>query len=122
MPLVVVSRNPQILSDDQARRLGPDLQKIVAEALDGNDEEGSRLKPEEIEVRFRDNGPLDVNSSPFAVEVFANEYPSRKEDLEARVGQIARELRVHPAVPPSVIDDKGGFVWVMLAPAGFELL
>ena len=122
MPLVIVTRDPNTMNDAQALKLGPDLATIVAEALNAPNDEGGALTAKDIEVRFRDIGPLDLNASPLEIEVFANDYPSRKANLEDRVDRICRELRIHPSVPTCAIDDKGGFVWVFLGAAAFGLL
>ena len=119
MPKVIVTRDPSVMDDDAARLLGADLPRIVAEAL--GCEEGP-LIPTDVWVTFRDVGPLDVNAPPFAVEVIANEFPARRANLDRRADLIASELREHPAIPAFVIDGKGGFVWVRIMLAEFELL
>jgi hypothetical protein len=110
------------MTDQECRALGEHLQQVIAQALDAPDDEGGRLTPEEIEVRFQIVSPRTINPSPFALEILANDYPSRKANLDYRVSRIARELRAFPTIPQSVIDDKGGFVWVLLGAGGFEKL
>lgn len=122
MPLVIVTAKPHLLGDEKCKGLGEFLQNVIAEALSAPEDPGGELRPSEIEVRFQEVSPRTVNPSPFAVEVFANDYPSRKANLDARVGKIARELRVSQWISQSVIDGKGGFVWVFLGAAGFEEL
>ena len=122
MPLVFVTTTPGLMTDLECRALGEHLQQVVAQALNAPEDEDGKLTPKEIEVRFQLVSPRTVNPSPFAVEIFANDYPSRKANLDYRVGRIARELRVFPMIPQSVIDGKGGFVWVLLGAGGFEKL
>jgi hypothetical protein len=122
MPLVVVTRDPKVLGDEQALRLGKLLQDVVADFLNAPADLGGELGPDEIEVRFRDIGPLDINASPLGIEIFAGDFPTRRINLEERVDRICRDLRTHPDVPDSVIDDKGGFVWVFLGQTAFEKL
>lgn len=122
MPLVVLTRDPKQVSDEAIRALLPALQRYVAEALNTPNDEAGHLTVGEVEVRVREPGLLDLNASPFGVEVFANHVPARAENIGVRTNQIARELRGNPHVPLDVIDDKGGFVWVILGVAGFEKL
>ncbi|MEK7109038.1 MAG: hypothetical protein AAB919_01210 [Patescibacteria group bacterium] len=117
MPRVTVKSN--ILGHNEKTALGPVIQKIVAEALDGDDDE-SRLLPSNIEVEFKEIGPYDLNFPPVSVVVLANDYPCRRSDLQARTTQIAKALREHEAFPDEALQTTEGFVWVLLCPAGFE--
>jgi len=126
MPLAIVTRDPALISDKVARRLGPIIQTAVADALDVVDDQNARLNPNEVEVRFRDIGPLDVNASPFSVDVFANDYPGRRKNLQQRTEMIAQALKVDAelfegSLPLSVFGNTC-FVWIILGPAGFVLL
>jgi len=117
MPLVTVRSN--ILGHVEKTALGPVIQKIVALALDG-DEFESWLGPTDIEVEFKEIGPYDVSFPPVSLLVLANDYPSRKANLQERASQIARALREHEAFPDDALQTTDGFVWVLLCPAGFE--
>ncbi len=122
MPLVEVTRNPKFLDDEQARDFGPRLQRIVALRLTCGDP-GGVLDEKEIEVRFRDPGPLDVNVSDLQVEIFANHFPSREANIDERTAQIAKDLHNHTNLP-HVLFRKGNenFVWVFLGRASFKKL
>lgn len=127
MPLTVVTARPGLLSEKAWDSISAYLQILIARSLNAPDDEGGKLTPDDIEIRYREIGPRDRNAAPFMVEVYANEFPSRKENLTERTLLIAAGIRTHPDVPSEVIGkDKPayerGFVWVQLAPAGFEML
>lgn len=121
MPLVIVTRNPELLSDREAVEIGPLLQQIVAAAL--TCEEG-KLTQDDIEVRFREAGPLDVGVKKLQIEVIANDYLSRRINLQQRTEQIGHQLQVHGNLSRWLFGgkDTGNFVWVRLTPAGFAFL
>jgi hypothetical protein len=119
MPLVVVTAHAEHLDDFTCRSLGKRLQEIVSEAMSTSD--GGAL-PDEIEVRFKNVDPRTIGGSPFSVLVVEHDHPERRENIERRAQIIARELRVCSEVPTSVIDDRGGHVWILLAHGSFEAL
>lgn len=122
MPLVIVTTTPGLISPEQEKELGIHLTKVIASALHAPNDEGGELSPDEVEVRFENVSPRTINPSPFSIEVYAFDYPSRKENLGYRVSRITRELRGHVAVPDSVIDGKGGFVEIVLGAGVWEKL
>lgn len=123
MPLVIVTRKKEKVSDKDVERLGPILQSVVAEALTCDEEDG-RLTEKEIEVRFREPSSFDRNVSDLSVEVFANDFPSRRANLQRRTEQISNQLRIRGRLDPTLCTGAyaGNFVWVLLAPAGFAFL
>ncbi|HEV8677305.1 MAG TPA: hypothetical protein VN701_00510 [Candidatus Paceibacterota bacterium] len=127
MPLVVVNRNPEVLTDNMAKELGPLLQRIVATALHVEGNKKGHLKPKDIEVRFQNIGPLDVNSSDLAIEIFANDVKGRRKDIQTRTVSIWGTLREYAIrrpgeYMPEHVVGHDNFVWILLAPAGFKKL
>lgn len=59
------------------------LQSIVALALNCSDKDGA-LTADMVEVRVTEVGPYDVNAVDVAVLVVANDFPSRKANIEER--------------------------------------
>ena len=120
MPLVVVTRNPQFVRDEALRALAHLLQVAVSTHLHVK-EEGGDLTPEEVEVRFRESGPHDVNSLDFQVEVIANWFASRFARIDERAVLIANQIMDSDILPEHLFNSKRAFVWIILADAGFHL-
>lgn len=124
MPLVNVTYNPNAILEQHLKPLGNCLRLKVAWALTCEDEGGS-LTPDDIEVRFHAVGPHDINASDLMIEVFANDFPSRRRNIQDRAEAIAEAVReFHNRGGGLRSSDFGGknFVWVLLAPAGFVFL
>lgn len=128
MPLVIVTTNPLVITGAMCAKLGPDLQVHIADALNVSDEPDAGLTPSDIEVRFRTPGPLDVGYPDLGLDVFANDYPARRANIQRRTEMIANALRFKCTnytggyLPPCAFDKESNFVWVMLVPAGFAKL
>ena len=118
MPLVIVTAKRGLLRNGSRQSLGEHLANVVAGAL-SCDDEGGVLSSDDIEVRFQDVSPHTYNAKPFAIEIFANDYPSRRANLADRTARIANNVRNARSVPRSVVKGGGGFVWVLLGTGGF---
>lgn len=94
------------------------LQGAVADCLTV-EEEGGHLTADEIEVRFREPGPYDVNYSDLQIEVTANWYATRAANLSDRVVWIAEHIEAESDLP-SELWGTDNFVWVVLGEAGFR--
>lgn len=119
MPLITVSRDPAKVSDDLIRQLGPDLQEIVAQELSVEGLPDSHLSVDDIEVRVRETGPLDLNASPLSIEILANHYVGRASDIQRRTERICKRIRTLGVVPEQLVGTKKAFVWIVLGQAGF---
>lgn len=117
MPLVTVTATP-ILGINK-REFGELLCGLTAKCLSCKD---GKLTVEEIEVRFREMGQHDINASDLMIEIFANDYPDRRANIQERTVAIAAGVRGYLStqgfLAPSVCGGTN-FVWVLLAPAGF---
>ena len=120
MPLGIVTSKPGLIDAAVAKKLGPLIQKSIAETLDCA-EDGGHLTLNDVEVRFQEVGPFDVNSVPFSLEIFANDFPSRRVNLQKRTETIATLLRSSGILPKEVFKTYS-FVWILLAPAGFQTI
>jgi hypothetical protein len=124
MPLVIVTRNPRVVTDEVAKILGPFLQEEVARVLNVPSDKNARLTSENVEVRFRDVGPLDVGSGTLGIDILAGDHPA----LHAKACTLALANRIRAAVSreglklPSRCFEDDSFVCVMLVPSGFAIL
>lgn len=119
MPLVTLTRDPKVISDQVVRKLRFDLQRYVANLLQC--EGGGELTADDIEIRVREPGPLDFNFVAFQVEVTASDLPDRRRNIQDRTQSLANLIADHPAMPKGVVNTSSAFVWVMLVQAGFVL-
>lgn len=117
MPLVIMTANRDHgeLTDALLLSFGTLLQSATAKELTCEDEGGS-LTAADIEVEIRDRDPkrnIGGEQYDLQVIVFANNYLSRRANLEERCKKLAGWVR--KALPDTV----RGFVWIRLAPAAF---
>ncbi|OHA67335.1 MAG: hypothetical protein A3C82_01660 [Candidatus Wildermuthbacteria bacterium RIFCSPHIGHO2_02_FULL_47_12] len=111
MPLVVVTRGPEI-TDERIKPLLDHLRQIVAEELTVPGTDGE-LNANEIEVRVQETRSLDQNVPHIAITIWANEYPKRLANLDERRRRIAQRVR-------DLIPDVDGNLWILLQPGSFE--
>ena len=125
MPLALVIRDAEVISNKQIHTIGCLVQNAVAYALDveGNKEAG--LTPKDVEVIVRDvRHGVDVGSITLGIVVFANDYPERRVNLDERRMKIETILRKHiPACGCAGVMQNGrSFVWVQLGHGSFGFL
>jgi len=119
MPLVMVTVNrarPQLADDSSCLRLASYLRGRVAKALSCDEKDGE-LTSDDVEVELSDYDPRrHIGGEQFDVRVMviANDYPSRRENLDERRQSIERGM-----CAGDKMQDLKGFVWVLLAPASF---
>ena len=117
MPLVVLNANSSVISGTTIIALTAFLPKVVSEALHVPTNHKAWLGPNDIEVRIQLSHILDANSLPLAIDITANDYPERKENLDKRVAQITEKIR------DTFPDLRGrAYVWIILVPGSFELI
>jgi hypothetical protein len=112
MPLVVVGKNPEVVTDEILKKLVRDLPGMVAKTL-GCDDPGGDLTPQDIEVWVQDFGPHDINTKDVEIIIWANFYLGRAKNLSLRRRLLGRLIR--DTLPREI----KGFVWVLLNPASF---
>ena len=118
MPLVLVTANgfrcSGMVVGSGLKTIGELLTVWVADALTCEDP-GGHLAKDDIEVRFSMRSGLDVGGEQYALEVivFANDFPSRRQNLEERCCAVRDKLRT------TLTPDVHGSVWIRLAPAAF---
>lgn len=117
MPLVLIKadRRHGRLTDMYLHSVGLLMRETIANALDCDDLPG-RLTMDDVEVDFQDRLATAIGGEQYHLQitVFANDYPSRKANLDARNEMITSRLRKH------LSDDVRGYVWILLCPASFR--
>lgn len=77
------------------------------------EDEGGDLNPGDIEVEVSEVGPKDRNEYDICITVLANDFPSRRANLDERRRLMQADLAGF--IPP----DLTGYLWVLLCPASF---
>lgn len=113
MPLVVVNLGKLPKDGNSISDLLSHLPWIVAEEL-SCDPPGV-LRPCEVGVVTRHHDLLDVNEDHLGIIVIANDYPSRRANLDERRSKIV--ARVVACLSGTGIP---GSVWVILVPGSYD--
>jgi len=124
MPKVSVVMHPRFLKEIKRmtkegkamKELIKNLPTIIAENLSVPGTKGE-LTPQEVEVEVRTIGPLDItNGKELMINVVANKYPERLENLDHR--RFCIRNRVLELAPTSVV--MKSYVWVHLSDASYD--
>jgi hypothetical protein len=92
MPLIEVTYD-ESLSEDALRGLARALPNVVSEAVQCPEEPWNGPPgPGDIEIRFRQKGPLDIGDLDVVVEVRAKRYESRARESQQRADFIRQRL------------------------------
>jgi hypothetical protein len=92
MPLIDVSFVP-LVPDATLRALAELLPDIVSRAVECPEEPYvPPLQPGDVEIRFRERGPLDVVGLPVVIEVHSKWFESRARDRQERADRIHAEV------------------------------
>lgn len=99
------------------------IAEIVANELTCDDAGGS-ITSDDIEVELQPFGEMDkTNGMTITVQITADEFPSRKANLQERTDKIARAMqdlfRKSGVILTPDVSVRRAFVWVLLTPAGF---
>ncbi len=113
MPLATIWRDPKVVSDKQAVALRDVLQFAVQTALE--------VELDEVEVRVRDIGPLDINYMPIGIEIDTgagkgNKRVKAKKDLAC---DIADRVFRSEVLPPEWIGPEKSYVWMRICESAF---
>ena len=117
MPLVLVTRNPKI-TDEALKPLLGSIRLAVAAALSTAGE--GALTPNDIEVKVQEIGPLDQNIRDVSIIIWANNYPARLENLDARRRHLADQIKILVRAGGSPSLAITGSLWILLAPGSYE--
>ncbi|HNY35796.1 MAG TPA: hypothetical protein PLD14_02625 [Candidatus Pacearchaeota archaeon] len=113
MPLVLVKRNPKVITDDILRgRIIDFLPNFVASSLTCDNRYG-KLTPNDIEIIVSDFGPFDKIEHDLMIIVWANSYPERLKNLKARKRMLRKQLE--SVLSPLI----KGYVWILLQDGSF---
>lgn len=121
MPLAIVKTGRHAFSDQEWSTFASDLREIISHALHAPDDEGGALSVSDIEIEYREIGMRDENTESLMVTIFANDFPSRKQNIEERTGLIASGVATIMPLSCKGEVGKQGFVWVLLSPAAFVM-
>ncbi len=116
MPLVrLVHKGVRFPTPTRLEKIKGIIKEIVAGALTCPDS-GGELVPKEVEVEVKVSELGDSLHERYAVMFYidANDFPSRKENLQSRSNAIAVKISTIPE-----FHGMSGFVWVRLFPAAF---
>lgn len=111
MPLVLARFAPDVPDEVVSAVVGA-IPAALAEAFDCPDP-GGDLTPKDIEVEVSTVGPKDINDYYVCVTVLANDFPTRKVNLDERRRKMQALLA--PYIPPNM----KGYLWTLLCPASF---
>jgi hypothetical protein len=113
MPLATVWRDPRIVSDKQAVSIRDVVQLAVQTALD--------VELDEVEVRVRDIGPLDINYMPIGIEVDtgAGKGGKRVKARKALAIDIAGRVFRSGALPKEWVGPDKSYVWLRICESAF---
>lgn len=113
MPLATIWRDPKLVDDKKAVAIRDVVQFAVQEAL------GVNL--DEVEVRIRDIGRLDINYMPIGIELDTgtgknrNRVKRKKELATEIAGRIARA----EVLEPKWIGPDKSYVWIRICESSF---
>ena len=113
MPLVTIYRDPKDVPDEMAVTLRDFLQRAVSYVL--------RVKLDEVEVRVRDVGPLDINYSPIGVDI---DTGGGKDDWRVNsrlelAKLVAERVAVSNIIPGKLLNPDKSFVWLRIFASAF---
>lgn len=113
MPLATIWRDAHSVTDKQVIAIRDIVQFAVQTAL------GVEL--DEVEVRVRDVGPLDINYKPIGIEVDTGtgkggQRVARRKELAC---EIARRVLGANVLEPDWIGPEGSYVWMRICESSF---
>ncbi len=83
MPFAKVMFDKEKVGEADLRKLGKLLPRIIAEHL-GVPGTSAELSSSDIEIEFSSFGPFDIHHKDIQIIIWANEYPERAANLDAR--------------------------------------
>ena len=113
MPLVEVSRDPSLITNEIIPSLVDALPQIVVDALTSRER---ALTLGDVDVRVRDLGPFEKTQYGLQITVSASYSDSRHENLGERQSQIMENIRSLGVLPAGI----KAYVWLVLPPAAYD--
>lgn len=90
MPLAIVSKNPEAITDFYMERLMNNLPKIVTDALSTTDDTAGQFNPKDVEILVRNKpATTTINLSIFIMTL---DFPKLRINLEERRDIIKQEI------------------------------
>ena len=117
MPEVFITANRarSELTDEFLVGFAEQLRAFTAQAL-SCDDVGGRLNSTDVEVEIKDRDPKrNIGGAKYDLKILilANDFPSRKANLEQRGSQLKE--KVAAVLAPNI----HGSIWIRLAPAAY---
>ena len=121
MPFAKVMFDEEKVGERDLRKLGELLPYIIAKHL-GIGGTSANLSPGDIEIEFSSFGPFDIHSKDVQIIIWANEYPERAVDLDARRRAISDHLAHSMSSGSTGINSRriNCFVWILLQQGSYS--
>lgn len=113
MPLGTIWRDPKLVTDKKAISIRDVVQIAVQETL--------KVNLDEVEVRVRDIGPLNVNYMPIGIEIDTGTGKGRwrVKQREALAVEIASRIYRTEVFDPEWIGPDKSYVWIRICESSF---
>ena len=113
MPLATIWRDPKLVDDKKAVAIRDVVQWAVRETLD--------VSLDEVEVRVRDIGRLDINYMPIGIELDTGTGKNRtrvkrKKELAT---EIAERISRAEVLKPEWIGPDKSYIWIRICESSF---
>lgn len=113
MPLATIWRDVSLVTDTRAVLIRDVVQLAVQTAL--------KVELDEVEVRVREIGPLDINYMPVGIEIDTGNGKSgwRVEQRELLAMKIAEMIHIADVLDPEWIGPDKSYVWMRICESSF---
>jgi hypothetical protein len=113
MPLATIWRDPRLVDDKKAVSIRNVVQFAVQEAL--------KVNLDEVEVRIRDIGPLDINYMPIGIEIDTGSGKGRwrVKQRKALTIEIADRIFRTDVLETGWIGPDKSYVWIRICESSF---
>lgn len=121
MPLAVIYSQPGSFTESEVKSIARALTGIIAQTMSIAGHPHATLTEEDTEVRIEKYGLTNNLHAPqLAIQIFANDYPERRENLEERNAKIVELLKKTGLFPERDLGQNSFYVWTMLFPGAFN--
>ena len=113
MPLVTIWRDPRHVTDEKIIAFRDIMPTAVREYL--------KTKPEEVEVRVRDIGPLDINFAHIGIEIDTGSGKGRwRAEKKTKIAKkIAEFVHLTLPQPKERFGHNSSYVWIRIVESAF---
>lgn len=120
MPLAIITYDPKNHEIGKcALKISEILPGIIAKTLSIPNHPHASLSENDTEVLVREYLVFDKNTPTIGIQIFANDYPERKENLEERNKKIVEFIKQSNLLPYG--ESEKFYVWTMLFPGAFDI-